>query len=209
MGPAAGRPARSLWVLLGIWAFFGLSTPVSAASVILVWDPNPEADLAGYRVHIGTSAATHTQAINVGRVTTYTVSDLPPGGTYTFAVSAYDIFGNESSLSKEVSITIPTAPATTHSVSVSTTAAQTGTLVTVTVEGAQNNLDWVGLYSASSPDEDGRWAGVLAWAYIHGRTTFTFRMPTGNGTYHFRLYKDDWIRLLAVSPTIVVTGGWQ
>jgi len=205
MGSAAGRPATSLWVLLGIWALFGLSAPVSAASVILVWDPNPEADLAGYKVHIGTSAATYTQPINVGHVTTYTVSDLSPGETYTFAVSAYDIFGNESSLSKEVGITIPTAPATTHSVSVSTTAAQTGTLVTVTVEGAQNNLDWVGLYSTSSPDEDGRWADLLEWAYIHGGTTFTFRIPTGNSTYHFRLYKDDGTQLLAVSPTIVVT----
>jgi len=209
MRPAAGRPAMSLLVLLGIWAFFGLSTPVSAASVILVWDPNPEADLAGYKVHIGTSAATYTQPINVGHVTTYTVSDLSPGETYTFAVSAYDIFGNESSLSKEVGITIPTAPATTHSMSVSTTAAQTGTLVTVTVGGAQNDLDWVGLYSTSSPDEDGRWANLLVYAYIHGGTTFTFRMPTGNGTYHFRLCENDGSRLLATSPSIVVTGGWQ
>jgi hypothetical protein len=38
-----------------------------------------------------------------GNVTTYTVSNLPKGQTYFFAVSAYDSVGNESALSAEVS----------------------------------------------------------------------------------------------------------
>jgi hypothetical protein len=205
MERSAGRLATSLLVLLGIWALFGLPAPVSAAPVILVWDPNPEADLAGYKVHIGTSAGTYTQAINVGRVTTYSVSDLSPGETYYFAVSAYDIIANESGFSEEVSISIPLAPTTTHSVSVSTTAALPGTYVTVTVEGAKNDLDWVGVYSTSSPDEDGWFAYLIDYQYIHGRTTLTFTLPTADDTYHYRLYEKHSVRLLATSPNIVVT----
>jgi hypothetical protein len=38
-----------------------------------------------------------------GKVTSYSVSDLPMGQTYCFAISAYDSAGNESVLSGEVS----------------------------------------------------------------------------------------------------------
>jgi len=41
-----------------------------------------------------------------GKVTSYTVSDLPKGWTYCFAISAYDSAGNESLLSAEVSKSI-------------------------------------------------------------------------------------------------------
>jgi hypothetical protein len=38
-----------------------------------------------------------------GKVTSYTISNLPKGQTYFFATSAYDNAGNESELSAEVS----------------------------------------------------------------------------------------------------------
>jgi hypothetical protein len=38
-----------------------------------------------------------------GNITSYTISNLPKGQTYFFAMSAYDIAGNESPLSAEVS----------------------------------------------------------------------------------------------------------
>ena len=38
-----------------------------------------------------------------GKVASYTVSNLPKGQTYFFAISAYDSAGNESPLSAEVS----------------------------------------------------------------------------------------------------------
>jgi hypothetical protein len=39
----------------------------------------------------------------IGTVTSYTISNLPNGQTYFFAMSAYDSAGNESVLSAEVS----------------------------------------------------------------------------------------------------------
>jgi hypothetical protein len=38
-----------------------------------------------------------------GKVTSYAISNLPKGHTYSFAISAYDSAGNESPLSAEVS----------------------------------------------------------------------------------------------------------
>jgi len=104
------RNRRGLWGLLGIGVLVGLLAPVSAECLTLLWDPNTEADLAGYKVHIGISPGTYTQAINVGRVTTFTVPDLPPGATYYFAVTAYDIFANDSGFSNQVSTSIPVVP---------------------------------------------------------------------------------------------------
>ena len=63
-------------------------------------------DLAGYKIHYGTSPGTYDSVIDVAKVTTYTVSDLTPAAYY-FVVTAYDEEGNESDYSNEVSKTIP------------------------------------------------------------------------------------------------------
>jgi fibronectin type 3 domain-containing protein len=72
----------------------------------LSWDPNGEGDLAGYRVYFGASSRNYGAPIAVGLGTTYTVSALPPGATYYFAVTAYNSRGYESLMSNEVSKTI-------------------------------------------------------------------------------------------------------
>ncbi len=78
--------------------------------MVLAWDPNTEEDLAGYKIHIGASSHTYSQIIDVGHVTTYTVSNLSDGQTYYAAITAYDIYGNESGFSNEVSTTIGAPP---------------------------------------------------------------------------------------------------
>ena len=57
--------------------------------------------------------AAYTDTIDVGHVTTYTISDLAPGETYFFAVTAYDIFANESNFSTEINSTISEAAQST------------------------------------------------------------------------------------------------
>ena len=72
----------------------------------LTWTANGEPDLAGYKVYVGTASGTYSfpgSAFLPGEVTSYTVSNLPKGQTYFFAISAYDSAGNESALSAEVS----------------------------------------------------------------------------------------------------------
>lgn len=52
----------------------------------------------------------YTTVIDVMNTTTYTIKNLPEGFTYYFAVTAYDINGNESGFSNEVSKNIPSIP---------------------------------------------------------------------------------------------------
>lgn len=104
------RWQRTLGTLIATGLLVGLDPrAATAASVSLMWDQNGEADLAGYKVHVGTLSRTYAQSIDVGHVTTFTVSNLADGETYFFAVTAYDIMANESSFSNEVSSSTGTA----------------------------------------------------------------------------------------------------
>ena len=79
---------------------------LTTASVTLTWTANREADLAGYNVYVGTASGIYDapgSSFVTGKVTSYTVSNLPKGQTYFFAISAYDSAGNESARSAEVS----------------------------------------------------------------------------------------------------------
>ena len=58
-----------------------------AADVTLAWDANTAPQLAGYKVYIGTTSGSYSTSIDVGKVTTYTVTGLA-NGTYNFAVTA-------------------------------------------------------------------------------------------------------------------------
>jgi hypothetical protein len=83
--------------------------------VTLSWDPNTEADLAGYKVHYGNVSRSYTASIDVHNVTTYTLTGLSAGQTYYFSASAYNAAGATSGYSNEVSHAIPvsnSAPAT-------------------------------------------------------------------------------------------------
>jgi hypothetical protein len=81
----------------------------STANVTLTWTANVELDLAGYKIYVGTNSGTYSlpgSPFVAGKVTSYTISNLPKGQTYYFAISAYDNAGNESVLSAEVSKTL-------------------------------------------------------------------------------------------------------
>ena len=107
---APGWRARIFTRLFGIGLLIGLPAVAIADSVSLSWDTNPEKDLAGYKVHIGTSPRKYTRTIDVGHLTSFRISGLFPGETYFIAVTAYDIFANESGPSAELIATIPEPP---------------------------------------------------------------------------------------------------
>jgi len=92
-----------------------LPTPTTNASsttnqsAILSWALGTESDLAGYKVYVGTTSGTYNYAgspFSAGKVTTYTISNLPIGQTYFFAISAFDTAGNNSALSPELNKSI-------------------------------------------------------------------------------------------------------
>jgi PKD repeat protein len=83
--------------------------PALAGDATLSWaapttytNGTPLTDLAGYKVHYGTASGAYTQTTDVGKVTTYKVSNLP-NATYFFAVTAYNTALTESGYSSEVS----------------------------------------------------------------------------------------------------------
>ncbi len=70
---------------------------------------SPIADLAGYRIHYGTSPGVYTGSINVpADKTRYAISDFSisvhpiKGATYYISVTAYDYNNNESAYSNEI-----------------------------------------------------------------------------------------------------------
>jgi hypothetical protein len=72
------------------------------ADVSLAWDPSISPNIAGYKVYVGNASRTYGSPITIGNQTTYTVMGLGPN-TYYFAVTAFDVAGNESDFSNEVS----------------------------------------------------------------------------------------------------------
>ena len=99
----------------------------SAQSVTIAWDPNKEADLAGYVVHYGTASGVYTHSLDVGKVTSANIVSLTTGKTYFFAVQAYSTKALMSPMSAELKVTDrlddDTDSAATDNASAATTAA--------------------------------------------------------------------------------------
>lgn len=64
-------------------------------------------DIVGYRIYIDQPSGSYAQAVEIDnpQVTEYTVQGLDQGD-YRFAVTALDIFGNESPMSEELLYTV-------------------------------------------------------------------------------------------------------
>ena len=81
-------------------------TVVAAGQVTLMWDPNSESDLAGYRIYYGIASSSYDNAIDVGNTETCTVMGLIPDVTYYFVATAYNTSGLESDYSNEIEYTV-------------------------------------------------------------------------------------------------------
>lgn len=78
-----------------------------SADVRLAWQPNSEADLAGYKIHYGAASGSYSATVDVGNVTAATISNLSEGITYYFSASAYNTAAVSSGYSNEVSYSVP------------------------------------------------------------------------------------------------------
>ena len=92
-------------IFLSLVLCFFLSYSISyAAQATLTWDPPAvSTDVTGYMIHYGTTSGAYSQGIDVGKTTSYTVSNLNDGQTYYFAATAYNHTGKQSVYSNEVS----------------------------------------------------------------------------------------------------------
>jgi hypothetical protein len=130
-----------IFVLAVLLAFIQVSI---AADVKLAWDPNTQPELAGYKLSYGASSGQYGTTVDVGNVTTYTVSGLT-SGTYYFAVRAYGSAGQTSAYSNEVSATVSpsdTTPPTISSVSASSITASGATITWTTNESSDSLVQY-------------------------------------------------------------------
>ena len=62
---------KLLVALSTIFSTFLFARSASADTIDLMWDPNPEPQVIGYEVHVGTQSGTYTQHIDVGPTTAW------------------------------------------------------------------------------------------------------------------------------------------
>ncbi len=75
-------------------------------SVTIAWNSVTNT-VAGYAVHYGGASHNYTARLDVGTNTLANFSNLQPGATNFFAVTAYDTNGMESDYSTEVAYIVP------------------------------------------------------------------------------------------------------
>jgi hypothetical protein len=84
---------------------------VPAPPVSLSWSPNPESDVAGYKIYFGTVSGDYPTVQDVGDVTSAALPPMILGRTYYVALRAYDTGAREGPLSAELVVTAsPPAP---------------------------------------------------------------------------------------------------
>jgi hypothetical protein len=166
-----------VWQLIDRWEYVDyypfLPTPETAAPVIppvnftatktgsdtvaLTWDPNPETDIAGYRVYYdidqgfpytGQGAVQGSSPIDVSNTTSFSLSNLQ-SSPYYLAVTAYDNDGNESWFSAEKEIILIETSSTTTSLFNESSTTTTSTNSTTTASDSTSTVP------PSDKDNDG------------------------------------------------------
>lgn len=113
------RYALALAALSPLLAFSAAkAADIPAPPVNLTWNPNPETNIAGYKVHFGTTSGNYSQVIDVPGQNFAQLPQLILGNTYYLAVSAYNTAGQESPRSTEMVLSA-TPPAAAESMALS------------------------------------------------------------------------------------------
>lgn len=95
-----------LFIMLCVFLCFAI-VPASYG-ITMMWAPNIEEDLGGYKLYYGTSSRSYNTVIGVGNVTAYELDKLYmyENLPYFISLTAYDTSGNESSYSSELLLTL-------------------------------------------------------------------------------------------------------
>jgi len=83
----------------------------ATASLGVAWNPNPESDLAGYKIHYREIGVTPWTTVDVGNVTSFTIGNMKNATAYEIAATAYNNSGLESAFSDSIfPVTEPYVP---------------------------------------------------------------------------------------------------
>ena len=170
---------------------------VPAAPVNLTWNPNPETDIAGYKVHFGTSSGNYSQVIDVPGGNSAALPQLILGNTYYLAVSAYNTAGLEGPRSVELRLSAaPPAPAESTSFTMSApgsgklawkhpktggTSAAAGTPEGFAIYGSEDLVNWALVENVAPEDATSSDAEFLyfEWPYLATKEKMFFKVGAG------------------------------
>lgn len=96
-------------------------------ALVLAWSPNPEPNIAGYRVFTGAAPRSYVSFVDVGNVTQATMANPPPGVNRYYALTAYNTAGFESGFSSEIVFQVSPTPTPSPSPTPTATATATST----------------------------------------------------------------------------------
>ncbi|MBN2299378.1 MAG: fibronectin type III domain-containing protein, partial [Deltaproteobacteria bacterium] len=177
-----------LFLIVTILVFFPV--PGMAASFLVSWNANEEADLAGYKVYYGTQSGEYATTVDVGNTTSYTSGVADEGSTYYVAVSAYDTSGNESDFSQETSVYIPIPDVTppTGSIVINNSSPLTSTrVVTLNLSAADSGGSVAGMRLSNdgqSYSDEAAYSTSQQWVLTEGdgvKTVYVlFKDAAGN-----------------------------
>jgi len=182
------HPFRTSLILIVIYLILMGVLPFAwAAQIRLAWDANSEPDLTGYKVYYGTASQSYGSPLDVGNVTTYTLTGLTQGQTYYLSVTAYDTSNNESNHSGEVS-GAATDPVQNVTITIATSPTGRQVVVDGTSYTAPQNFTWVvsssHSLSVSSPQNGttGTRYAYSSWSDGGGQT-HNVTVPSAATTY--------------------------
>jgi hypothetical protein len=178
--------------LFTILAALVLAQPASADTIGLMWDPNPESQVAGYIVHVGQQPGTYTQHVNVGLTTVWSYTTAVAGQRYCFTVSAYFTGPVEGPRSNEVCGFSNAPPTLVNPGAQSSTVGQADSLQLAGSDPQSNPLT----YSAT---------GLPPGLTVMASTGYISGTPTTAGTYSVTARASDGVLIASQTFTWTVT----
>lgn len=171
ISPLSSYIPRLIGIALAAMTFTTLpvSANVAPPSVLLAWERNPEADVAGYKIYWGEASRQYGSVLDVEDSTSAQLQGLEAGKTYHCAVTAYNTARQESPFSQEITVVIPPAgPAAPD---------PSGRLVRFEAESGQLGTP---MAVFNGPSES--WVDTASYSQL-GWTRSTFEVPVA-GDYH-------------------------
>lgn len=161
----------------------------AASAISIGWNTNPEADIASYQLHYGTTSGTYPDLIDAGNNSIAPVPGLTEGQTYYFVVIAVNADGLSSAPSAEISYTMPTNTTVNQPpvaiASTATTLEDSPTAIALSASDADNEPL---AYTVTGSPTKGTLSGTapnLTYtpnANANGADSFTFTVSDGNAT---------------------------
>lgn len=161
------------------------SASASAVEVTLAWNRNSEPDVVGYQLHFGTASGRYNSTLDVGDTAKVTVSNLAPGYTYYFVVTAYNDAGLESLASNEASFAASANPTLRLTMTSPVDGAEFSAPANVTLSATadDSSLTRIGFYNGEVKlGEDSTSPYAFSWSGIpSGEYTLTARAVDSTG----------------------------